>query len=172
MRHYCPLSVAGTLERDPKNPRRLSQSRKARTGSHVHRSWVCGRDASFRWNENRSHDGGGGGPLWVHRGPMAPVPGNKSDPIQALTGKSRIFWNSRKKAKTSEVEIVSLIFWTVNLWDQSLRVFQKSSTRCGRFRFPAMEGTGLPLGPPARRGVEADRGRANGVDHALSRIPC
>lgn len=34
--------------------------------------------------------------------------GNKSEPIQALTGKSRIFvyirpWNSRKKAKTSEV---------------------------------------------------------------------
>lgn len=38
MRHWVPLSVAGTLERDPKNPRKLSQSRKARTGSHVHRS--------------------------------------------------------------------------------------------------------------------------------------
>lgn len=93
-----------------------------------------------------------------------PRSGNRSDPTQALTGKSRIFFyirprNSGKKLKLLKLEIVSLIFWIINLWDQLLHVFQKRSPDVDVSDFLLFKGQAFHRDPKARLGVGTSRGR-------------
>jgi len=105
------------------------------------------------------------GLLWVRRRQVVPRSGNRSDPIQALTGKSWIFFyirpqNSGKKLKPLKLEIVSLIFWIVNLWDQLPRVFQKSSPDVDVSDFLLFKGQAFHQDPKARLGVGTSTGRS------------